>query len=180
MSGAAERTRESPFALGEGDLERLGARLQLAVKRARRSGQPTLAVLTLPLLADSGMLAETGMLAKGERLPASAERVSPESVGVDPSAVACASRRPGEPWFLFEQPDRGARALAALGEVALLTATGPNALPPWPTAGAPWRPPPSATPLRTRAAAGPSPSAASPSPPRAARTPLGRASSRPP
>ncbi len=126
MRGAAERTRESPFALSEGDLERLGARLQLAVKRARRSGQPTLAALTLPLLADSGMLAETGMLAKGERLPASAERVSPESVGVDPSAVACASRRPGEPWFLFEQPDRGARALAALGEVALLTATGPE------------------------------------------------------
>ena len=26
---------------------------------------------------------------------------------VDPAAVACASRRPGEPWFLFEQPDRG-------------------------------------------------------------------------
>ncbi len=94
MRGAAERTRESPFALSEGDLERLGARLQLAVKRARRSGQPTLAALTLPLL------------------------------GVDPSAVACASRRPGEPWFLFEQPDRGARALAALGEVACLTARG--------------------------------------------------------
>ncbi len=97
MRGAAQRTRESPFALGEGDLERLGARLQLAVKRARRSGHPTLAALTLPLPG-----------------------------GVDPCVVACASRRPGEPWFLFEQPDRGARALAALGEVALLTATGPE------------------------------------------------------
>ena len=107
----APRPQGSPFKLGEGDVERLRARLQLAVKRARRSGQPTLAVLTLPLLADSGMRAE---------------RVSPESVGVDPAAVACASRRPGEPWFLFEQPDRGARALAALGEVALLTATGPE------------------------------------------------------
>jgi isochorismate synthase len=97
VSGVAQRTRESPFALGEGDLERLCARLQLAVKRARRSGQPTLAALTLPLPAST-----------------------------DPSAVACASRRPGEPWFLFEQPDRGARALAALGEVALLSATGPE------------------------------------------------------
>jgi isochorismate synthase len=94
---APNPTRESPFALGEGDLERLGARLQLAVKRARRSGHPTLAALTLSLPA-----------------------------GVDPSAVACASRRPGEPWFLFEQPDRGARALAALGEVAQLSATGPE------------------------------------------------------
>ncbi len=57
-------------------------------------------------------------------VPASAERVS--AGRLDPSAVACASRRPGEPWFLFEQPDRGARALAALGEVSLLTATGPE------------------------------------------------------
>jgi isochorismate synthase len=87
----------SPFALGEGDRERLRARLQLAVKRARRSGHPTLAALTLPLPAD-----------------------------VDPSAIACASRRPGEPWFLFEQPERGGRALAALGEVAAFTATGPE------------------------------------------------------
>ncbi len=93
----ATHPQGSPFALGESDLERLRARLQLAVKRARRNGHPTLAALTLPLPA-----------------------------GVDPSAVVCASRRPGEPWFLFEQPDRDARALAALGEVALLTATGPE------------------------------------------------------
>ena len=36
-------------------------------------------------LADSGMLAETGMLATGERPPASAQRVSPESVPVSAS-----------------------------------------------------------------------------------------------
>ncbi len=38
-----------------------------------------------PALADLGMLAETGMLPKGERLPASAERVFPQSVPVSAS-----------------------------------------------------------------------------------------------
>ncbi len=95
MRGTLERTHESPFALSDADRERLGARLQLAVKRARRSGRQTLAALTLPLAAD-----------------------------LDPSAVVCASRRPGESWFLLEQPERGARALAALGEAVCLTASG--------------------------------------------------------
>jgi len=45
---------------------------------------------------------------------------------VDPSAVVCASRREGEAWFVFEQPDRGRAALAALGEVAHLQASGPD------------------------------------------------------
>jgi isochorismate synthase len=94
---SASRVRESEFALSAGDRERLLARLQLAVKRARRSGHPTLAVLTLPLAGD-----------------------------VDPSGVVCAARRPGEPWFLFEQPERGGRALATLGEVVSLTASGPE------------------------------------------------------
>jgi isochorismate synthase len=88
-------SERSPFSLSEADRERLAARLQLAVKRARRSGHPTLAALTVALPAE-----------------------------VDPSAVACASRRPGEPWFLFEQPERGARALAVLGEAACLTSRG--------------------------------------------------------
>ncbi len=43
---------------------------------------------------------------------------------VDPSAVVCASRREGEPWFAFEQPDRGGAALAALGEAARLNGKG--------------------------------------------------------
>ena len=39
---------------------------------------------------------------------------------VDPSAVVCASRRAGEPWFVFEQPDRGrAGARRARAGVAL-------------------------------------------------------------
>jgi isochorismate synthase len=77
------------------DRERLAARLALAVRRARRAGSEVLATITLPLASD-----------------------------VDPSAVACASRRPGEHWFVFEQPDRGRAALAGLGEVSSLQAAG--------------------------------------------------------
>jgi salicylate biosynthesis isochorismate synthase/menaquinone-specific isochorismate synthase len=86
---------ESPFALSEQDRERMGARLDLALRRARRSGEPTLATSTV-------------------RLPGA----------VDPSAVVCASRRDGEPWFAFEQPDRGGAALAALGEAVCLSGVG--------------------------------------------------------
>jgi salicylate biosynthesis isochorismate synthase len=86
-----------PFALSEEDRERLLARMQLAVKRARRSGKEILATISVPLPAD-----------------------------VDPSAVVCASRRAGEQWFVFEQPDRGRAALASLGEAAHLSASGPD------------------------------------------------------
>ena len=48
---------------------------------------------------------------------------------VDPSAVVFASRAAGEDWFCFEQPDRDGSALAALGTVARLTASGPRPLP---------------------------------------------------
>ena len=47
---------------------------------------------------------------------------------VDPSAVVFASRAAGEDWFCFEQPDRDGSALAALGTVARLTASGAAAL----------------------------------------------------
>jgi salicylate biosynthesis isochorismate synthase/menaquinone-specific isochorismate synthase len=43
---------------------------------------------------------------------------------LDPSAAVLASRRPGEPWFCFEQPDRGGSAIAALGAVAELAGAG--------------------------------------------------------
>jgi salicylate biosynthesis isochorismate synthase/menaquinone-specific isochorismate synthase len=69
--------------------------LELAVKRARRSGGETLATISLSLPAE-----------------------------VDPSAVVCASRRAGEMWFVFEQPDRGRAALAGLGEAVSLRAAG--------------------------------------------------------
>jgi isochorismate synthase len=65
------------------------------VRRARRSGREVLAAVTVP--------------------------VAPT---VDPSAVVFASRRAGEPWFCFEQPDRAGAALAALGCVRRLEARG--------------------------------------------------------
>ncbi len=95
MSRTANRLRDGSFALSEQDRERLAARLDLALRRARRSGEPTLATSTVKL--------------SGE---------------VDPSAVVCASRRVGEPWFAFEQPDRGGVALAALGEAMRLSGAG--------------------------------------------------------
>ncbi len=94
---SSRSTESAPFALSAQDRGRLLARLELAVQRARRSGQQTLATLTLAL-----------------------------PVAVDPSAVVCASRRAGEPWFVFEQPERGKVALAGLGEAIALTASGPE------------------------------------------------------
>jgi salicylate biosynthesis isochorismate synthase len=85
------------FALSSEDRERLSARLALAVRRSRRSGGEVLATISVALAAD-----------------------------VDPSAVVCASRRAGERWFVFEQPDRGHAALAGLGEVRSLHASGPE------------------------------------------------------
>jgi isochorismate synthase len=95
MATTEHQRLTGPFALNDEDRERLLARLQLAVKRARRSGSETLATISLPSAAD-----------------------------VDPSTVVCASRRAGERWFVFEQPDRGGAALAGLGEVAALRASG--------------------------------------------------------
>ena len=43
---------------------------------------------------------------------------------IDPSAVVATSRRPGEPWFCFEQPERDGAAVAALGAVRILEAHG--------------------------------------------------------
>jgi salicylate biosynthesis isochorismate synthase/menaquinone-specific isochorismate synthase len=94
-SGAAATGRRGRFVLSEVERERLAGRLQAAVKRARRSGEQTLATVSLPLAAH-----------------------------VDPTAVACASRRPDEPWFVFEQPDRGHAALTGLGEAIVLQADG--------------------------------------------------------
>lgn len=85
------------FALTGVEQERLASNLRKAVKRARRSGEQTLASISLELPA-----------------------------GVDPTEVACASRRAGEPWFVFEQPDHGRASLAGLGEAIALQASGPG------------------------------------------------------
>lgn len=74
---------------------RLERRLESALRRARATGSPALVSVT--------------SAADGK---------------VDPSAVVCASRRPGEPWFCLEQPDRDGSAVAALGSVCALEARG--------------------------------------------------------
>jgi salicylate biosynthesis isochorismate synthase len=86
-----------PFALEERERGRLERALTRALARARSEGRPTLASATVELPG-----------------------------GADPAAIACASRRAGEPWFLFEQPDRGRRALACIGEAVELNASGPG------------------------------------------------------
>ncbi len=44
---------------------------------------------------------------------------------LDPAEIVCASRRPQEHWFVLEQPDRGAAALAGLGAAIELEEDGP-------------------------------------------------------
>jgi salicylate biosynthesis isochorismate synthase/menaquinone-specific isochorismate synthase len=81
--------------LADAERERLRRHLEEAVARARRSGRPTLATITVD--------------------------AAPRC---DPSAVVWTSRREGEHVFCFEQPDRDGAALAALGEAVRLEADG--------------------------------------------------------
>ena len=67
------------------------------MRRARAVGEPVLAGMTVRLDA-----------------------------ATDPSAVVWHSRRAGERWFCFEQPDRDGSALAALGSVAEIEERGPG------------------------------------------------------
>jgi salicylate biosynthesis isochorismate synthase len=97
LADRSQTGHHSAFALSTQDRERLAARLELAVRRARRSGSEVLASMSLALAGD-----------------------------VDPAAVVCASRRADEPWFVFEQPDRGQAALAGLGQAVCLQASGPE------------------------------------------------------
>ena len=86
------------FALRATDRERLRARLDEAVSRARRSSRgEVLAAITVALPADA-----------------------------DPSEIVIASRQSGEPWCCFETPDRDHAALATLGVVRELRAAGPR------------------------------------------------------
>ncbi len=79
---------------GEG-YRRLEERLEAALRRARAAGAPVLASVTASVQG-----------------------------AVDPTAVVTAARRPGEPWFALEQPERDGWALAALGSVRVLEARG--------------------------------------------------------
>jgi isochorismate synthase len=79
------------------DAADLRERCERAVRRARRGGHAVLLGWTVRVGAD-----------------------------VDPSAVVFASRAAGEDWFCFEQPDHDGAALAALGTVTRLRASGPD------------------------------------------------------
>jgi salicylate biosynthesis isochorismate synthase/menaquinone-specific isochorismate synthase len=94
---ALRTLRGQTLELADAERERLRRHLEEAVTRARRSGRPTVAVLTV----DAGE-------------------------GADPSAIAWASRRAGEACFTFEQPDRDRTALATLGEACRLEGEGPG------------------------------------------------------
>ena len=80
--------------LGAADRDLLRARAAEGVRRARRAGE-CLVAITVAL-----------------------------APGVDPTAVAVASRRPGEDWFCFEHPDRDRFALATVGRAAALDDRG--------------------------------------------------------
>ena len=71
----------------------MAQQLSLAVHRARKDGEPALATLSLDVDAR-----------------------------LDPTAAVCASRRPGESWFVLEQPERERVAIAGLGEAVRVTA----------------------------------------------------------
>ena len=80
--------------LGPPERARLRANLSEGARRARRHGE-CLVALTVAL-----------------------------APGADPTAIVAASRRPGEDWFCFEQPDRDGFALAALGCVDAIEERG--------------------------------------------------------
>jgi salicylate biosynthesis isochorismate synthase/menaquinone-specific isochorismate synthase len=106
----------SPEWLDRPARELLATRLQEAVRRAR--GRATAA-------RGAGGAAAAGRggaapVHTGEALAA----VTVSMRNVDPTAVVVASRRPGEPWFALEQPDRDGTALAALGCVRAIEASG--------------------------------------------------------
>ena len=62
--------------------------------------------------------------ARASGVPVIASRTAVLAGAHDPTAIAVASRRQGEHWFCFEQPDRQGSALAALGSVRVLEASG--------------------------------------------------------
>ena len=82
--------------LGPSERARLRSHLAEGARRARRQGE-CLVALTVALAPDA-----------------------------DPTAIVVASRRAGEAWFCFEQPDRDGFALAALGCVDAIDDRGPG------------------------------------------------------
>src|SRR5436305_10584307 len=97
MPDVAQRTSPGRHWFDGETLQRLRRHIERALARARSTGAPVLVSVT--------------SLVDGQ---------------TDPTAVAAASRRPGEPWFCLEQPDREGSALAAIGSVRAVEAHGPD------------------------------------------------------
>ncbi len=97
MPSRAGEGRPSPFSLelGVRGRELLGARVEHALALSRRSSAQAVASLSLPVPA-----------------------------ALDPSAAVLGARRPDDLYFCFEQPGRDDSALAGLGSVATVEASG--------------------------------------------------------
>jgi salicylate biosynthesis isochorismate synthase/menaquinone-specific isochorismate synthase len=89
------RTEHGPLGLSEAARQLLRARLDRAIKLARRQRRPILASVRVP--ADAA---------------------------IDASATVLAARTPSDSAFCFEQPDRDRFAIAALGSAAVVEASG--------------------------------------------------------
>lgn len=87
----------APALLDPLTLDRTERRVAEALVRARRAGGPVLVSITATVSGQA-----------------------------DPVAIAATSRRAGEDWFSFEQPDRGGYAVAGLGRLRSLEARGPD------------------------------------------------------
>ncbi len=95
MTEVAQRPVPATPWLDDATSARLARRLETALAVARAGGSPVIASVT-------GLSTGAG----------------------DPTAIVSGSRRQGEPWFCFEQPDRDGSALAALGSVRRLERRG--------------------------------------------------------
>ncbi len=91
----SDHTRD--FGLPAAAVERLRAHVTAAAERARRTGAPALAAITVPIPAE-----------------------------LDVSAAVLSARHPDDRFSCLEQPDRDGFALAALGQALAIEARGPG------------------------------------------------------
>ncbi len=106
MTSSTRVRPASPEWLDRRARELLARRLREAVRRAR---------------AGAGTRGAVAARTTGEALAAV---TVPVAGGIDPTAVVVASREADEPWYALEQPDRDGTALATLGCVRALEASG--------------------------------------------------------
>ena len=90
-------TGDASFALDAAAEDRLRARVDRALGRARRTGSAAVAAVTVPVAAE-----------------------------LDLSAAVLAARRPDDRFACLEQPDRDGFVLAGLGQAAIVEASGPG------------------------------------------------------